>query len=142
MGFVKTLAVVLTFALSSAAALAQSGETPPTLDGAKTVSVAEAKALIDKGAAAFDVRRKAAYVESRLPKAQSITSAQNKDTKEFDPGAFGGDKNAQIVIYGHGTDGWSSVEAVKSAVKAGFKNVNWMRGGFSEWSKNGLPLEQ
>jgi rhodanese-related sulfurtransferase len=46
------------------------------------------------------------------------------------------------VIYGHGSDGWTAVDASKSAAKAGFKNVSWMRGGWVEWTKAGLPVEK
>lgn len=123
-------------------ALAQSGETPPTLEGAKTVSAAEAKAAIDSGVQPLDVRRKASYVESRLPKAKSIGSARDPKTNEFDIGVFGPKKDGPLLIYGHGSDGWSAVAAVNSAVKAGYSNVLWLRGGFVEWTKSGLPVEQ
>lgn len=126
----------------SGAAIAQTGETPPALDGAKTVTAAEAKALIDKGAAVMDVRRKASFVEGRVPTAKSITAAQDPTTKAFDPTVFGANKGAVIIIYGHGSDGWSAVSAVKSAVAAGFTGVHWLRGGWVEWSKAGLPVEQ
>lgn len=132
----------LVLMLWTGAAIAQSGETPPTLDGAKTVTAAEAKALIDKGAAVMDVRRKASFVEGRVPTAKSITAAQDPATKAFDPAAFGANKGAVIIIYGHGSDGWSAVSAVKSAVGAGFTGVHWLRGGWVEWSKAGLPVEQ
>lgn len=123
-------------------ALAQSGETPATLEGAKTISPAEAKALIEKGALAVDVRKKAAFVEGRLPKAKSIGALRNADTKEFPAEAFGGKKDMPIIVYGHGSDGWSAVAAVQSAVKQGYTNVNWMRTGWADWSKSGLPVEQ
>jgi len=132
--------VALTFFASYASA--QTGETPPAIDGAKTISAEQAKALIDKGAVPLDVRKKASFVEGRLPKAKSIRSAENAETKEFDTTAFGAAKEAPLIVYGHGSDGWSSVSAVRSAVKAGYANVHWLRGGFNEWSKAGLPLEQ
>jgi rhodanese-related sulfurtransferase len=124
------------------AALAQTGETPPTLDGAKTVTAAEAKALIDKGALALDARAAKGFAEGHLPKAKAIRAHRDDATKEFAAAAFGPDKNAAIVIYGHGSDGWTAVEAVKGAVKHGYKQVNWMRGGFAEWTKAGLPVEK
>ncbi len=119
---------------------ASTGETPPALDGARTVSAPEARALIDKGAAVFDVRRRAAYLEGRLPKARSLQKASA--TNAFDPAMFGAGKAAPLVIYGHGSDGWSAVDAVKTAVGAGFTQVHWLRGGWTEWSKAGLPSEE
>ncbi len=123
-------------------AFAQTGETPPTLPGVATVTAADAKQLIDKGGVALDVRKKAAYVEGHVPGAKSIRSAFNEQAKTVDPSAFGPNKDAVIIIYGHGTDGWSAVDAAKTAAEAGYKNVKWLRGGWSEWSKAGLPTEQ
>jgi rhodanese-related sulfurtransferase len=123
-------------------ASAQTGETPAALDGAKTISAIEAKAAIDTGAQPLDVRRKASFVEGRLPKAKSIGTARNPQTKAFDPAAFGPRKDGTLVIYGHGSDGWSAVAAVNDAVKAGYTKVLWLRGGYAEWTKSGLPIEQ
>jgi len=138
---IPTLLITATLFVATQA-LAQSGETPPALDGAKTISAPEAKAAIDSGALALDVRRKASFVESRLPKAKSIGSAKDPKTNEFDVAVFGPKKDGPIIIYGHGSDGWSAVAAVNSAVKAGYSNVLWLRGGFVEWTKSGMPLEQ
>lgn len=136
-----SLAAAAVFLMASSA-FAQTGETPPTLPGVATVTAADAKTLIEKGGVALDVRKKAAYVEGHLPGAKSIRSAINEQTKAVDPSAFGANKDAVILIYGHGTDGWSAVDAAKAATEAGYKNVKWLRGGWSEWSKAGLPSEQ
>jgi rhodanese-related sulfurtransferase len=121
-------------------AAANTGETPPSLDGARTISAADAKALLERGAVVLDVRRKAAFLEGRVPRAKGL--ARNAETKAFDPAAFGPNKEATLLIYGHGSDGWSAVEAVRTAVGAGYRNVHWMRGGWVEWSAAGLPSEQ
>lgn len=131
-------AVLVSAAIISATP-ALANETPPSLPGAKTVSAEDVKPLLGK-ALILDVRRKATFQEGHLQGAKSITHAHNKDAKSFDVSVFGSDKSATIVIHGHGSDGWSAVDAVNSAVKAGFTNVLWMRGGFKEWSDKGLPL--
>jgi rhodanese-related sulfurtransferase len=123
-------------------AAAQTGETPAAIQGAKTVTAAEAKSLMDKGSIVLDVRAAKAFGEGHLPKAKSIRAAYNDKTKEFDPASFGTNKDAVILIYGHGSDGWTAVDATKSAVKAGFKQVYWMSGGWAEWTKAGLPVEK
>lgn len=134
------LATTVLFA--SAGASAQTGETPPALKGAKTVSAQAAKAAIEAGAQPLDVRKKASFVEGRLPKAKAIGAAKDPKTNEFNVSVFGPKKDAPVIVYGHGTDGWSAVAAVNSAVKAGFTNVLWMRGGYTEWAQAGLPVEQ
>jgi len=119
---------------------AQTGETPMSLEGARTVSAAEAKGLIEHGTAVFDVRKKASFVEGHMPKAKSIKKSD--ETEAFDPAALGGNKDAPLLIYGHGSDGWSAVDAVKTAISAEYKKVHWMRGGWVEWTKAGMPIEQ
>ncbi len=140
----RIVAPILAAALLALAApaLAQTGETPPTLEGAKTITASEAKAAIDAGVLTLDVRRKASFVEGRLPKAKAVGSAKNPQTNEFDLAIYGPKKDATILVYGHGSDGWSAVAAVNTAVKAGYSRVLWLRGGYVEWTKAGLPIEQ
>jgi rhodanese-related sulfurtransferase len=142
MSTLRAIALVFSVLSFTPVAMAQTGETPPTLEGALTVSAAETKALIDAGAQVYDARRKAAFAEGHLPKAKSISGFQNEQTKQFDAAAFGTNKQAAIIIHGHGSDGWSAVQAVKDAVAAGFGKVHWLRGGFAEWTAAKLPLEQ
>ena len=131
---VLAVAVVL---LASGAVRAE--ETPPSRDGAKTKGAAEVQGLVGK-ASILDVRKKASYLEGHLPTGQSISHAQDKATKKFDAAVFGADKAKPIVIHGHGSDGWSAVAAVKSAVEAGYTNVLWFRGGIREWTEKGNKL--
>lgn len=134
--------VALALGFAPQIAVAQQGETPPSLDGARTVTPAEARAALGAGAVALDVRRRAAYLEGHLPGAQSIVRMINAEANTVDPAAFGDNRARAIVIYGHGSDGWTAVHAVRGAVTAGFTQVLWMRGGFREWSSAGLPVEQ
>jgi len=136
----RILAAVVMIAAVDASA--QTGETPPTLEGAKTITARDAKAAIDAGAQPLDVRKKASFVEGRLPKAKAIGTAKDPKTNEFNVAVFGTKKDAAVLFYGHGSDGWSAVAAVNSAVKAGFTNVLWLRGGYTEWAQAGLPIEQ
>ena len=118
----------------------QAQDTPTSLAGVKIVSADDAKALIGK-ANIFDVRKRASYLEGRLPKAKAAGQAFDAAAKKFDVSIFGADKAAPILIYGHGSDGWTAFHAAEAAAKAGFTNVAWMRNGFKEWSEKGNPLE-
>jgi rhodanese-related sulfurtransferase len=138
--FAAALTFSAWFGLCAATALAQSGETPPVLSGAKTVTTDEVNALIGK-VAILDVRRKASYVEGHIPGAKSIVGHFKPDSKTFDAAAFGADKSAAIVIHGHGSDGWSAVYAVNSAVAAGYRDVRWMRAGWAEWTSKKFPVQ-
>lgn len=136
---IRMLLAALLLLAGIGTAAANTGETPLSLDGARTVSAVDAQALLAKGAAVFDVRRKAAYLDGRVPKAKGLARAAGN---AFDPAVFGANKDAILLIYGHGSDGWSAVDAVKTAVDAGYRNVHWLRGGWVEWSGAGLPVEQ
>jgi rhodanese-related sulfurtransferase len=46
------------------------------------------------------------------------------------------------VFYSDGLTGWKSYKAAVLAVKAGYKNVMYMRGGFAEWEAKGAPVER
>jgi rhodanese-related sulfurtransferase len=122
-------------------ARADSGETPPTIEGAKSVAPQDVQSILGK-ALVLDVRKRASYLEGRLPGAKSISSQFNAEKKAFDAAVFGPDKAVPIVIYGHGSDGWSSVYAVRSAVAAGYSDVRWMRTGWASWVERKLPVEQ
>ena len=51
------------------------------------------------------------------------------------------DKAAKIVIYSDGPAGWKSYKAAVLAIKAGYKNVFWMREGFAGWTAKSYPVE-
>ncbi len=139
---VCALAVVAALAAgASKLAVAQSGETPPALDGAKTISALEAKAMLSTGALVLDARKKTAYSEGHIPGAQSVGAAYDKQAGTFDVSVFGPDKAKPLIIHGHGSDGWTAVYAVKAAVGAGYSNVSWLRGGWAEWEAAKLPTE-
>lgn len=55
--------------------------------------------------------------------------------------AFGPNKDASIIIYGHGADCWLGAGTVRRAVEAGYQNVLWMRDGWDAWVANKLPVE-
>ena len=82
-----------------------------------------------------------AVSSSCTPATKSASAAVNANDKTMDTAILGADKDAVIIIHGHGTDGWSAVYAVKAAVAAGFKNVNWLRSGWADWSASGFPVE-
>lgn len=49
------------------------------------------------------------------------------------------DKTMPVVFYCAGSQSWHSVNAVMRAVKAGYTNVMWYRGGIQAWQVAGLP---
>ncbi len=128
--------------LVAAPAIAQTGETPTSIEGAKVITVDQLKADLGK-VTIYDVRRRAAYVEGHLPGAQSAVRHVDASAQTCDAAAaFGSDKAKPIVIHGHGTDGWSAFYCVRDAVKAGYTDVRWLRAGFAGWTAGGNPLDK
>jgi len=123
--------------------------TPTVLPGAKLVTAAEVRELVAKGTPVYDVRVEEEYLKAHIPGALSVTYRESS-AKEvgFDPGddqwalnRLPKDKNAAFIVYCDGTICWRGYKAASMAVKAGYKNVYWFRGGFPEWKEAGLPVE-
>ncbi|MDP8225784.1 MAG: rhodanese-like domain-containing protein [Candidatus Lernaella stagnicola] len=104
---------------------------------AKTVSVDEAKTMIEAGKfkAIIDVREPGEVAEGHLPGAVNIP----RGVLEFKIGAKLADvpKDAPILLYcKHGARGGLSAGALKMI---GYTNVTNMDGGFDVWAEKGMP---
>jgi rhodanese-related sulfurtransferase len=143
-----TLTLVLTFAL---AGLTMAGKIPTPTDppeGVQKVTADNAKQLVTTGQAqVFDMRKALNFGKGHMPNATSVPYKWTKKghpaqrTGEFDMSKLPQDKSATIIFHSDGPNGWKSYYASKAAVKAGYKNVMWMREGFSTWSEKGYPVE-
>lgn len=150
----KFLLLILSFYLILActgAALANEKPAPETLNGGKIISAKEAKALLDKEAAVFfDVRNLINHGRGHIPGAVALPyKGKVVQSVDFDPPAsiidisrLPPDRDGKIVFYSHGASGWKSYLAARVAIKAGYGNVMWFRGGISEWSGMGYPAER
>lgn len=126
-------------------AYAEEAKTPLELDGARVVTIDEAKALFDSGKILFiDVRNPLNYGRGHIPSAAGIP-AGDKDASREDEAGFRkklpADRNARILFYSHGETGWKSYRAASIAVSAGYKNVLWMREGLKGWTDKGHPVK-
>lgn len=124
--------------------------TPTTLKGGKIIGAAEAKALIDQGKAAiFDMRRAMNFEKGHLkgavslPYDQKSAKAENFDPAldKFDLTRLPATKSTPLIFYSDGPTGWKSYKAAVIAIRNGYTNVNWFRGGSAEWSEKGYSLE-
>jgi len=101
-----------------------------------TISVSDAKALLDKGGITFlDVRTKKEYKSGHVPGAINLS----RGLIEFKIGKEIADKNASVIVYCK-TGGRSSL-ATYTLVRMGYKNVKSMDGGWKAWAKAGYPVE-
>lgn len=122
--------------------------TPTALPGAKVISAAEARDLMSKTVPVYDVRGDEEYQAAHLPGAIWVPYKESS-AKEvgFDPSddqfalnKLPKDKNAPFMMYCDGTICWKSYKSATMAIKAGWKNVYWFRGGFPEWKEAGYPI--
>lgn len=125
--------------------------TPTGLKGGTLISVDDAKKLSDgKGAQFFDTRAVLNFGKGHVPGANSISYKEKSEFKadfdgsqdQFDLAKLPEDKNARIVFYSDSPKGWKSYKAAVLSIKAGYKNVLWMRDGFEGWVAKSYPNEQ
>jgi rhodanese-related sulfurtransferase len=123
--------------------------TPTSLPGAKIISAAEAKALIEKGVPVYDVRHEEEFKKAHVPSSISVPYKEGSAKEvDFDRGddqfalnKLPKDKSAPFMMYCDGTICWKSYKSAVMAIEAGWKNVYWFRGGFPEWKEAGLPID-
>jgi len=141
-----------------AAALALTGSalaqvqlpTPTQLPGGKIITAEEGSKLAGAKAAFFiDTRNVVNFGKGHVPGANAIPyKGASADVEGFDASKDKFDlsklpaaKDKALVFYSDGPTGWKSYKAAVWAVKAGYKNVNYMRDGWSEWMAKKLPVE-
>lgn len=124
--------------------------TPRALAGATVVDAKTVQAMLDaKKARYIDTRNDAEFAEAHVPGATLIPYVEKSlkdpdfDSKvdSFNVASLGADKNAVLVFGCNGPECWKSHKASIAAIKAGYTNVNWFRGGVPEWRGAGLPVE-
>jgi len=104
-------------------------------DAAKNVDPKAAQALIaDQKATVLDIRTPEEFAEGHIPDAKNVDFF----SKSFRETLEKLDKDAPIVM--HCQSGGRSGQALPIFKEMGFTKVFHMNGGFSAWSKAGLPV--
>ncbi|MHB8535521.1 MAG: rhodanese-like domain-containing protein [Sulfuricaulis sp.] len=124
-------------------------QTPPSIPGVTVVTAEKAKAMQDKGVLIVDARVANEYVEEHIkgainvPYKEESAKSVNFDSRKdkFDLSKLPANKNTAIIFYCNAGECWKSYKASTMAVRAGHKNVYWLRGGIPEWKAKGLPVE-
>jgi len=121
--------------------------TPRQLPGATVVVADEVEALVKKGATLYDTRTAEEYSQRHIQGAKLVPYAEKSHKEvgfdatkdQFDLTKLVQDKNAPVIFACNGAECWKSYKASQAAIRAGYKQVYWFRGGFPEWSLAGLP---
>lgn len=144
------IVILITLFTMSGLVYAEKPIVPDGLSGAKVITADEAKKLIGGNAKVFDVRNELEYEEGHLPGAAFLpykeksekTANFDSSVDKFDVSKLPSDKSTPIILYCNGDSCWKSYKSSVAAIKAGYKNVNWFRGGFPEWKEKGYPIEK
>jgi rhodanese-related sulfurtransferase len=143
-------ALLLTFALYAGAEEKMQQLTPLYLPGGKVVSPVLAKKLHDnKEAKFYDTRSTIEFDQARIAGARLLPYTENSErVPYFDPSGdlfdtiqLPPNKGQTMIFYCAGPDGWKSYKAAVLAIKEGYRDVMWLRDGFSGWQTARFPVE-
>jgi rhodanese-related sulfurtransferase len=145
----KTAAAALLCAHAFVASAADANHTPAKLDGGVTVSAEQAKKLVDTGTAIIDARVANEYAAEHIkgainvPYKEKSTKAVDFDASQdsFDIAKLPSDKSKPLIFYCNAGECWKGYKAAVVAVRTGYKQVHWLRGGIPEWKEKKLPVE-
>ncbi len=130
---------VLLFALSCIQPLiANALEVPLELPGATLVSAGQVKLMMDQGVLVVDTRVGNEFAESHIKGAINVPYKENsRKVRDFDAAQdsfdlskLPADKAKPIVFYCNAGACWKSYKASTMALRAGYPQVYWFRGGY------------
>lgn len=111
---------------------------PDSLPGAKVVTAEETIELIltNPDLLVIDARKKTEYVKGHIEGAHNLL---NTTLTLVDMEALSPDRSAPLLFYCNGIRCQRSSDAISKAVKWGYSNIFWFRGGWMEWVEKRLP---
>jgi rhodanese-related sulfurtransferase len=145
----RALYFVTVILMAGMAGNAAAVDTPNVLAGVAVIDSAKVQEMMRSGVTLYDTRVAAEYAEAHIKGAKSLPYKEksakavgfDKSQDEFALDKLPADKSTAVIFYCNAGDCWKSYKASKLAVDAGYKRVNWFRGGIPEWRSKGLPVE-
>lgn len=125
-------------AFTATPVLAEKPKTPDNIPGTKKVVAEDIFDLVEKipNLLIIDARirmdRKQGYIEGSV----SLPDVET-DCKSLARVISG--KHAPVLFYCNGVKCGRSVKSSRTALKCGYDNIYWFRGGFEEWKQNDFP---
>lgn len=125
------------------------GQTPTSIPGGKVIGTRELSGLLQGGQGNLLLLHAYGSME-HLPGAVAVVPAAQGGSfdDEVQQGfgqylqqATGGDKSKMLVAYCGGPQCWGSYNAALRAIRLGYRNVHWYRGGIEAWRQAGLPIQ-
>lgn len=134
-----SMAAMITLAVVSISAHAEKKLMPETIDGTTRVAAETIFELFDEfdDLVIIDSRkpadREAGYIEGSVALPDFDTNGDSL-AKHLES------KSTPVLFYCNGERCGRSGKAAKIAIKEGYKNIYWFRGGWEEWTKKGYPV--
>ena len=132
----KRLYIIFPIIAALFAASAAQADSPTEVEGATTVDVATAKALLDRGVPFLDVRSNNRYEAGHIPGAANRSTALTESELAEVAG-----KDQEVVIYCGGPSCHRSSGVCRRAVSWGWKKVYYFRDGYPGWEAAGYSSE-
>ena len=119
---------------------AEAGTQPENIAGVTTLTIEQFINIAsdDERPVIIDSRIAADYERGAIERAINLTDTEMTAEKLLAIAS----KDEPIIFYCNGAECNRSAEACKKAVRWGWTNVMWFRGGVSEWKANDLPLSR
>ena len=129
------------FGLVFATSVMAEGQAPDNIPGTTKVSAEDIIDLFDThdNLVIIDARKTSDRDPGYIPGSIGLPNYETTPAKlkEYIPTL-----ETPVVFYCNGVKCGRSVESAKMALKEGYKNIYWFRGGWDEWSEKGLPVEK
>lgn len=124
--------------------------TPTSIPGGQVISTQQLARLLQSGQGRvllLDLYGGPQHIPGAVaagPAAQggSFEDSVQQGFDQFLQQATGGNTSRTIVVYCGGVHCWSSYNAGLRALKLGYRDVAWYRGGIEAWQLAGLPLQE
>ena len=125
------------------------GPTPTSIPGGKVIGTRQLSQLLQGGQGnvlllhAYGAPEHLPGAQAAGPAAQggSFDDQVQREFGQYLQQATGGDTARMLVVYCAGPQCWGSYNAALRAIRMGFRNVHWYRGGVEAWRQAGLPLQ-
>ncbi len=129
---------------------AMHGPTPASIPGGQLITTKGLVALVQGKQAPyllFDVLGSPEMLPGAIPAVGAAQPGSFDDAVQRSFGAYleqttRGDKRMPMVFYCQSTQCWMSYNAALRAIKLGYSNVLWYRGGVESWKAAGQPLQR
>lgn len=125
------------------------GPTPTSIPGGKVIGTQQLAQLLQRGQGnvlllhVFGGPQHIPGAQAAGPASQggSFDDQVQREFGQYLRQATGGDNSRMLVVYCAGPQCWGSYNAGLRAIRMGFRNVYWYRGGLEAWAQAGLPLQ-